>query len=160
MINIIIWTVSITLLLISFIKDKEKTLKALKIAWRSFFNIVSVFIVVLALYALFVSFVPSELIQQAIGSDSGFWGVLIAVGLGSISVMPGFAAFPLCAALYTQGIPYYILAAFSVSLMNVGIVTFPIEQKYLGTKVAVIRNFLGLVVSILTLFIVKLAFGE
>ena len=158
--NIIIWTSSIILLILSLIKDREKTLRALKIAWKAFSNIASVFVLVLVLYALFVAFVPTDVIQRAIGGESGVLGVIIALGLGSVSVMPGFAAFPLCAALYTQHVPYYILAAFSVSLMNVGVVTFPIERKFLGTKVALVRNLLGLAVSIVTVIVVKLVMGE
>jgi len=158
--NIIIWTSSIILLILSLIKDREKTLRALKIAWKAFSNIASVFVLVLVLYALFVAFVPTDVIQRAIGGESGVLGVIIALGLGSVSVMPGFAAFPLCAALYTQHVPYYILAAFSVSLMNVGVVTFPIERKFLGTKVALVRNLLGLTVSIVTVIVVKLVMGE
>ncbi len=160
MMNIIIWTASIILLIISLIKNREKTLRALKIAWKSFSNIVSIFVLVLALYALLITYISPESIQQAVGVDSGIMGTVIAIGLGSISVMPGFAAFPLCAALYTQGIPFYILAAFSVSLMNVGVVTFPIEKKFLGTRVALVRNLLGLFVTIITVIIVKLVFGE
>jgi len=160
MMNIIIWTSSIILLILSLIKDREKTLRALKIAWKAFSNIASVFVLVLVLYALFVAFVPTDVIQRAIGGESGVLGVIIALGLGSVSVMPGFAAFPLCAALYTQHVPYYILAAFSVSLMNVGVVTFPIERKFLGTKVALVRNLLGLAVSIVTVIVVKLVMGE
>ena len=160
MMNVIIWTTSILLLLLSLIKDRKRTLRALKIAWKAFSNIASVFVLVLVLYALFVAFVPTEVIQGAIGGESGVLGVIIALGLGSVSVMPGFAAFPLCAALYTQHIPYYILAAFSVSLMNVGVVTFPIEKRFLGTKVALVRNLLGLAVSIVTVIVVKLVMGE
>jgi uncharacterized membrane protein YraQ (UPF0718 family) len=160
MMNIIIWTLAIILLLVSFFLDRHKTIKALITAWKSFSKIAPIFFLVLVCYALLVSYISPETIQQAIGNDSGLAGVALSLGLGSISVMPGFAAFPLCAALYTQGIPYYILAAFSLTLMNVGIVTFPIEQKYLGTKVALIRNLLGLSVSIIAMLIVKLVFGE
>lgn len=160
MMNIVIWTLSGLLLFVSFIKNRDKTLKALKIAWTSFSRIALIFVLVLAGYALLITYISPELIQQTIGADSKLSGIVISLALGSLSVMPGFVAFPLCSALYTQGIPYYILAAFSVSLMNVGVVTFPMEQKYLGTKVALVRNFLGLLVSIITLIVVKLVFGE
>ena len=160
MINIIIWTLSIILLLFSLVKDRKKTIKAIKIAWKSFSKIATVFTLVLIGFALLITYLSPELIQKSIGVDSGIVGILLSLGLGSISVMPGFAAFPLCAALQTQGVPYYILAAFSLSLMNVGIMTFPIEQKFLGTRVAIIRNLLALFVCVLTLIIVKLVFGE
>ena len=123
-------------------------------------NFLPIFLVLMSGFALIITFIPAELIQKYIGTESGIRGIATAIGLGSISVMPGFAAFPLCAALKGQGIPYYIIAAFSLSLMNVGIVTFPLEKKFLGLKVAVIRNILAILVCIITVIVVKLVFGE
>lgn len=111
-------------------------------------------------FALIVTFVPTELLQKYIGVESGIKGIALSLGLGSISVMPGFVAFPLCAALKGKGISYYIIAAFSLSLMNVGIVTFPIEKKFLGLSVALLRNLIALIVCIIAVIIVKFVFGE
>jgi uncharacterized membrane protein YraQ (UPF0718 family) len=111
-------------------------------------------------FALIVSFIPADILQKYIGSDSGINGILISLGLGSVSVMPGFAAFPLCAALRGEGIPYHIIAGFSIALMNVGVVTFPIEKRYLGFSVALTRNLVALIVCIIAVVVVKIVFGE
>ncbi len=158
--NIVIWVLSIVLLVISAIKSKQKTLKALNIAYQKFANIASLFLLVMMGFALLVTYLPPEFMQKYIGIDSGLRGIAIALGIGSITVMPGFAAFPLCGALHMEGIPYYIIAAFSLSLMNVGITTFPLEKKFFGMSVAVIRNALSLLVCIVAVFVVKLIFGE
>ncbi len=160
MVNILLWGTTIILLIISLVKSKQKTVLALKTAFKKFISILSLFITVLIAYALIVTFIPGEIIQKYIGSDSGFHGILLSLGLGSITVMPGFIAFPLCAALKADGIPYYIIAAFSLTLMNVGIATFPIERKFLGFSVALSRNILAFCVCIITVLIVKIAFGE
>lgn len=158
--NIFLWITTAGLLILSLIKNKEKTISALRIALKKFTSILSIFLLVMAGFALIVTFVPTELLQKYIGIESGIKGIALSLGLGSISVMPGFVAFPLCAALKGKGISYYIIAAFSLSLMNVGIVTFPIEKKFLGLSVALLRNLIALIVCIITVIIVKIVFGE
>jgi len=158
--NIFLWITTAGLLILSLIKNKKKTISALRIALKKFTSILSVFLLVMAGFALIVTFVPTELLQKYIGIESGIKGIALSLGLGSISVMPGFVAFPLCAALKGKGISYYIIAAFSLSLMNVGIVTFPIEKKFLGLSVALLRNLIALIVCIIAVIIVKIVFGE
>ncbi len=158
--NIALWICTTGLLVLSFLKNKEKTKAALKKALYKFSRILPVFILVMAGFALIVTFLSSELLNKYIGIQSGIKGIVLSLGLGSIAVMQGFAAFPLCAALKSQGIPYYIIAAFSLSLMNVGIVTFPIEKKILGFSVAFIRNLTALMICIIAVIIVKIVFGE
>lgn len=158
--NIFLWITTAGLLILSLLKSKEKSISALRIALKKFSSILSVFLLVMAGFALIVTFVPAEMIQNYIGKESGVKGIALSLGLGSISVMPGFAAFPLCAALKGEGIPFYIIAAFSLSLMNVGIVTFPIEEKFLGVRVALLRNLIALIVCVIVVIIVKFVFGE
>ena len=158
--NLTLWIITGAALLISLGKNKKKTLQALKTAYRKFIYILSLFLLVMAGYALIISFLSPKIIQTYIGSESGLNGIGLSLGIGSISVMPGFAAFPLCAALKSEGIPLYILAAFSISLMTVGVVTFPLEKKFLGVKVALIRNFIALIISIIAVVVFKLFFGD
>ncbi len=158
--NILLWITTTGLMIFSLIRSKEKTISALKIALRKFNPILSLFFLVMAAFAFVVTFVPMESLQKYIGTESGIEGIVLSLGLGSVSVMPGFAAFPLCAALKGEGIPYYIIAAFSLALMNIGIVTFPVEKKFLGFSVALIRNLIALIVCIIAVIIVKIVFGE
>ncbi len=158
--NIFLWIITLLLLSLSFLTNKEKTLNALKIAIKKFLSILPLFLIVMVGFALIVTFIPPNLLQKYIGTESGITGIILSLGLGSITVMPGFAAFPLCAALKGEGIPYYIIAAFSLSLMNIGVVTFPIEKKFLGLSVALIRNILALIICIIAVIIIKIVFGE
>ena len=158
--NIALWTITAGALIFSLVKSVEKSKKALKKAFNKFMNILSLFLLVMAGFALIVTFLSSEFLQKYIGIESGIKGIAISLGLGSVAVMPGFAAFPLCAALKGEGIPYYIIAAFSLSLMNVGIVTFPIEKKFLGFSVALIRNIAAFIICIVAVIVIKIVFGE
>ncbi len=158
--NYLLWILTAGLMVISLSKDKEKSILALKKAFQKGKTILPRFLLVMSGFALIVTYISPELMNKYIGVESGIKGIATALGIGSISIMSGFAAFPLCAALRAEGIPFYIIAAFSVSLMSVGIVTFPIEKKFLGTRVAVIRNALAFCVTIIVVVAMKIVFGE
>jgi uncharacterized membrane protein YraQ (UPF0718 family) len=158
--NYILWIGTIGLLLYSYNKDKKKTFTALKKAYNKGIKILPRFLIIMSGFAFIVTYISPEMMHKYIGSESGIRGVITALTVGSISVMSGFAAFPLCAALKLQGIPYYIIAAFSVTLMTVGVVTFPLEKKFLGFSVAIMRNLLSLVVAVIVVIVMKIIFGE
>lgn len=147
-------------LVTSFIANKKKTLKALKIALKKFMKIAPAFTVMLILVSIILYLVPDEMIVKYLGSGNWLQGIGIASFFGSITMMPGFVAFPLCGILVEKGVQYSVIAAFSTTLMLVGIITFPIEQKYLGTKVTVIRNAVCLVLAIVISLIIGLVYGD
>ena len=65
--------------------------------------------------------------------------------LGSISLIPGFIAYPLSGVLIKNGVSYPVIAVFITTLMMVGVLTLPLERKYFGWKVAIMRNLLSLI---------------
>ena len=152
--------ITLIALFISFCCDRKKTKGALMMAAKRLWKITPLFLLVMLLFSFFISAVPQSLIQQTIGAKSGIMGLLIGLGVGSVALMPGFIAFPLCAMLKTQGVPLYLLAGFSLALMNVGVISFPIQKQYLGWKVAVVRNIIGFLTAIIVAVIVGIIFGE
>lgn len=155
MFNIIIYILTIVLLVLSFIKDKKKTKIALKKAWKSFENILPQFLSILIFIGIMLSVLSAETISKLIGQQSGWFGMAIAAIIGSITLIPGFVAFPLAAALLKSGAGFMQIAVFISTLMMVGIVTMPIEVKYFGKKATVLRNSMAFVFS----FIVALIIG-
>jgi len=158
--NWILWICTVIALLVSLICNREKTLVAIKVAVKRMWNISPLFLLVMALFAVAITIIPNSLISRTIGTDSGFGGLVMAIVVGSIAMMPGFIAFPLCGALLRQGVPYYILAGFSLALMNVGFVTLPMQIQYLGFKVVIVRNLIGILAALLVAVVVAFAFGE
>ena len=75
--------------------------------------------------------------------------MLFAASIGAITLIPGFVAFPLAAALLKSGAGYMQIGAFVSTLMMVGIVTLPVEIKYFGKKATIIRNSAAFVFSLL-----------
>ena len=143
-----IYLIAIIFLIISFIKSRQKTKNALIKAWKSFKNILPLLLGVILLIGLMLSILDTNLISRIIGEKSGALGVLLASAVGSITLIPGFIAFPTAALLLAGGAGYVQIAAFVQTLMMVGIVTLPLEIKYFNKKVAILRNVISLVLSI------------
>ncbi len=135
-------------LCVSFIKSKQKTKMALKKAWKSFENILPQFLVIILLIGIMLSVVSAETITKLIGEDSGVLGVLGAAVIGSVTLIPGFVAFPLASALLENGAGIMQIAAFVSTLMMVGILTIPLERKTFGGKVTIVRNISAFVFSL------------
>jgi len=148
------------LLLLSFFVDKEKTKKALFIAYKRFIIISPSFLIMLIFVSIILYLFPQEKIIMYLDSGYHLVNVILAAAVGSISVMPGFVVFPLAGILKSSGISYMIIASFTTTLMMVGTVTFPIEVTYFGKKVALIRNIVSFMIAIIVSIIIGIYFGE
>ncbi len=143
-----------------FMIDKEKTIKGLKIGFKKIRKNSPVFLNMIILIALSLYFVSDELILRFLGDGSGAIGVALAGALGSIAFIPGFVAFPLAGILLEKGVSYTVIAAFTTTLMMVGIVTYPVEKDFFGIKITVIRNIISLIMAVIVSIIIGLFYGE
>jgi len=157
---IFIYGLTFFLLFISFIKDRKKTICALKTAWKKLLKILPSFLMMIIAVSIIFFFVSEELIYKYLNESSKWSSALSAIFIGSISVIPGFIAFPFGGILIKQGVSHMVVSAFTTTLMMIGVVTFPIEKLYLGTKVAILRNAISLVIAILTALVTALFYGE
>ncbi len=142
-----LYALTLVLLLLSYIKDKKKTKMAIKKAWKAFENILPEFLVVILFVGILIAVINPEIISKMIGSDSGWLGVILASIVGSITLIPGFVAFPTAAMLLEGGAGYMQIGAFISTLMMVGVVTLPVEMKYFGKKITFMRNILAFIFS-------------
>lgn len=134
---------TILCLLISLVADKQKTLEGLKHGLKMFLNLLPALLTVLFLVSVFLYLIPEKAIMEYLGTGSGFPGVMTAALVGSISLIPGFVAFPMAGILVSRGVSYTVVAVFITSLMMVGIITLPLEIKYFGKRAAIMRNALS-----------------
>lgn len=144
-------------LAVSFWKSKEKTKLALKKAWKSFENIMPQLLAILVLIGVMLAVLTPEQISRVLGSESGWLGVMIAAVIGSVTLIPGFVAFPLAAALLNSGAGYMQIAAFVSTLMMVGIVTMPLEKQFFGRKATIVRNGAAFVFSLIVALVMGVA---
>lgn len=145
----ILYSIAIIFLIISFFKDKKKTKTAIITGLKSFENIMPQFLSIIIIVGMLLSFLDAETISHLIGESSGVLGVIFSAVIGSITMMPTFVAFSLGNTLLINGAGYSQVAALVSTLAMVGIVTFPLESKYIGAKAAFLRNFIAFLFSII-----------
>ncbi len=145
---------------VSLVKDRKKTKKALKIAVKKFLKMLLPFLTMIILISIVLYFISDELLLKILDNSNKAISLVLASLLGSISIMPGFISFPLCGLLLDKGVSYMVLSAFTTTLMMVGVLSFPIEKAFFGTRVAVIRNIFGFITAIIVSLVTGLVFGE
>ncbi len=150
---IIINAIALIGLLIAFYKNKEKAVKSLKIAVKSFIRMLPMVLIIIVAIGLLLGFVPPSTISQFAGEQSGIWGVLIVGLVGAVMFIPALLSFPLAASLLDGGASVSVVAAFITTLTMIGTVTLPLEIKELGKKMALLRNGMSFLIAILIAFI-------
>ena len=142
------------LLAASFFKDKHKTWLSLKKAWKMFVNVLPQFAAILLLTGLVLAVLSPEVIRRVIGKETGFLGMLLSALVGAVTLVPVMIAFPIVAELLKNGAGTVQMAMFICTLTTVGILTLPLEAKYLGKKAAILRNVLAFLFSFFTAFLI------
>lgn len=151
---------AIVSLSISFVKDKKKSMLALKKAWKSFENILPQVLSLLVIVGILLAIVNTDVISQLIGENSGWFGVILAGSVGAITLIPPYVAFPTAALLVEAGAGYMQIGAFISTLMMVGLVTIPVETKFFGKKLTLLRNLFAFVFSFFVAIIIRLVVGS
>jgi len=152
----ILLSLTFVLLIISFFSDREKTVFGIKKGFKMFLGLLPTILNVLILVSIFLSLVPKETLIKLLGKNSGITGIMIAAVLGSIALIPMFITYPLAAILLKEGLSYRIVAVFITTLLMVGVLTLPIEIKFFGVKVSILRNVLSFIGAIIIGLIIGL----
>jgi uncharacterized membrane protein YraQ (UPF0718 family) len=136
-------------------RDKKKTKMALKKAWKSFENIMPQFLTILAFLGMVLALLSPDVISHLLGQKAGWQGMIIASIIGSITLIPAFIAFPIAAILLKNGAGLAQIAVFVSTLMMVGIVTLPLEMKYFGKKISIMRNMFAYLFSFIVALVIS-----
>ena len=143
----------------SYAKDRQKTKQSLKKALKSFEHIFPAFALILLLIGATMAVVSPAAVTHLLGADSGFGGMVTAALIGSITLIPGFIAFPLAKAVLDMGAGIMQVAVFISTLMMVGVVTAPMEIQFFSRKTMLLRNGFSLLFSFLVAFILGKVVG-
>lgn len=147
--TLIFWIITVVWFVFSIIKDKKKTLNAVKMSGGMMKGMASEIIAILFLIGLILTFIPPETIKQFMGESNTLISTLVFAFVGCITLIPAFVAFPLAGSLIGAGASIVPVVAFLTTLTMVGIVTFPLEIKEFGTKFTIVRNSLSFVFAII-----------
>lgn len=150
--TIIIWVVTIVFLIISFIKDKSKTIESLKMSVGFGKSLIKSILAVIFLIGLILAILPPERIASFVETQNIATATLVAAAFGTITLIPAFIAFPLVGTLVDAQFGIVPAAAFLTTLTMVGVVTFPLEKREFGVKFALVRNILSFVFAVIIAF--------
>ena len=148
-----LYIVTAILVLVSLIKSREKTKMAMIKGWKSFENILRLFLSILLIVGIIFAVLSPHIISKIIGKESGVMGIVFAAIIGSCTVIPGFVTFPLAATLLKNGAGMIQVIVFISTSVMVGVITIPVEIRYFGKKVTYIRNFLAVIFSFVIAFV-------
>jgi len=154
-----LYIVMVVLLIISLILDRTKTWKSIQRGFKKLMKILPNYLKILVLLALVMSF-SEDFIVEYLGTQNILLGGLLGLIIGSITMMPGFIAYPLAGVLLARGVSYTVIAAFVISLKMVGVVTYPLEKEYMGVKGTLYRNIASLIITVILTFMIGLYYGE
>ncbi|RLD85803.1 MAG: hypothetical protein DRJ09_12475 [Bacteroidetes bacterium] len=131
---------AIVITIISFLFDKKKTLKGIKKGVMMFLKILPVLMSVMILVSIVLYFVSENTLVKYLGSDAGMGAYVFAAVIGAVSIIPSFISYPLAGVLVKTGVSYSVISVFINALKMVGVLTIPIEAKFLGYKISILRN--------------------
>jgi uncharacterized membrane protein YraQ (UPF0718 family) len=135
-------------LIASLIASRQKTWMGIKKGVSMFIKLLPVLLLMLAIISIVLFLIPNETLVHYMGKGSGLKGWITAAFLGSVALIPGFIAYPLCGILIDNGVAYSVIAVFITTLMMTGFLTLPVEVKFFGWKVSVIRNLVSLAAAL------------
>jgi len=147
MLSLMLLSVTLLALMVSFLKDRERTRKALLVGYRSFVGLIPSLLGMTGLVGLILALIPPDLLANLFRSH-GIAGFVMIFLAGAIVTMPAPVAFPLAGSLLKLGASLPALAAFITTLTMVGIVTAPMEMAYFGRRFTVVRQSLSFVLAI------------
>ncbi|MGL4374749.1 MAG: permease, partial [Turicibacter sp.] len=130
--TVMLWIITLVLLLISFKKDKEKTKLVFKMSKGLAGGMIGGIIGIILLIGFVLTLFPPEMITSYLSGKSQFLSTFMAAGVGSVTLIPAFIAFPLIEELLKSGVSMMVSVAFLTTLTMVGIVTFPLERESFG----------------------------
>jgi len=135
-------------LLLSAFKDRKKTKRALLVGAKQFRNVLPFFVAIFAAIGLLQAWVTSAQVQAVLGSDRGVFAPVLAAVIGGLATGPPAAVFPLGKQLLAQHASTGAVATLLVAWVAVGTVTLPAEIRYFGSRFAMTRWALTLVLSV------------
>ncbi len=154
-----LYIISFISLTISYFFSKEKTKKSLKIAWKKFSKILPGYLKLLIILS-FVLLISDDIIIKYLGGSGSVLGVILGLISGSVTMMPGFIAYPLSGILLEKGVSYMVIASFITTLMMVGVVTYPVEKEYMGKRATIVRNIASFVIAAIIAIATGILYGE
>ena len=136
--TIIMGVITVILLIIGYQKGGMH-ITGLKSALEMTIQILPLLILSFITAGMVQVLLPSQLLSQWIGAESGFRGILIGTVLGGLAPGGPFVSMPIAAGLLRAGAGVGTMVAFLTSWSLLALSRFPLEIGIMGWKFTLIR---------------------
>lgn len=156
--TITIWTIAIVMLIIAWRRKDGSHTRGVVQGWKTFKRNFWTLVMALVIVGFVNALSPQNLIQDYLGPDSGWGGILLAEGIGMI--LPGgpYVVFPIMAVIYQAGAGLAPAVTLVTSWASVALLTVTFELPFMGWRFSVIRWGMGLLAPLLAGAVVMLLF--
>ena len=144
----ILWGLAGVGILVSFLRDRPRTRKALQTTWKAFRALLPVLMGMVALVGFVLAALPPSLITKVFQMHDWMGYGLVAL-VGTVITLPGPVAFPLAGTLLRHGAEYGLLATFITTLTMVGTVSAPAEIAHFGRRFTLVRQLVSFALAIM-----------
>ena len=147
--TLILWLISAALLIYAWQRKDDSLKRGLSLSWQTLRRNAVLMILAFIIVGYVNILSPTELIQEWIGADSGFKGILLGEIIGML--LPGgpYVVFPLIAVLYQAGAGLGPAVTIITSWSTQALLTVGFELPFMGGRFTAIRWGLGLAIPLL-----------
>ncbi len=147
--TIMLWILTVVLAIFAWRRNDGSLKNGLTLGWQTLKRNLLLLLIGFTLVGFVNILSPTQLIQDLIGPESGFRGLLLAEVIGML--LPGgpYAVFPIIAILYSEGAGLAPAITIITSWATLALITVPFELPFMGWRFSAIRWGLGLVVPFL-----------
>jgi len=157
--TIVLWIITVGLVLYAWRREDGSLKRGFSLGWQILKKNAAILILAFILVGYVDILSPTRLIEESIGPQSGFTGLILAEFIGML--LPGgpYVVFPLIAVLYSAGAGLGPAVAIITSWSTQALLTISFELPFMGWRFTAIRWGLGLVIPFLTGAAAMLMFG-
>ncbi len=137
--TIIMGVIAIVLLFIGFQRGGGEHILGLKSAGNMLLQIAPLLIFAFIVAGMIQLLVPIEMVSKWVGAESGFRGILIGMGVGSLTPGGPFVTLPIAAGLLRAGAGIGTMVAFVTAWSLIAVSRLPMEVGIMGWKFSLIR---------------------
>lgn len=148
--TITLWGISLILIILAWRKRDGSLKRGIILGWNTFRRNMVLLLIAFIIVGFINVLSPTQLIQDLIGPNSGFGGLILAEVIGML--LPGgpYVVFPLIAILYSSGAGMGPAVTIITSWSTQALLTIGFELPFMGWRFSVIRWGLGLAIPIIT----------
>lgn len=132
-----------------FVRDRSLLIKGLLGSWQSLKEQLPLLLLAFALIGYLEVLLPTGIVKQYIGEESGVWGILAAGLMGAAIPAGPYIVFPLANTLALAGAGTAMLIAFLTGWMMLSLSHLPFELALLGPRFTLYRNLVFILMPLL-----------